>query len=984
METYLHHILHSIHAQLWIFNENEEIIECANTHEPSLNLFSHEEIIGKHHSGFLPLELSQKFEKELQALKSGQEFSSFQYHSNDPDNLGIFQVEISRIKHKDQNQFISTIRKKALPSDISPTLKNFEPIFKSLYENAPIGVALATPDGIPFKINPALCKILGYPEEEIVGRHFKYYTFKDDVEKNLALSSQLIRGEITCYQLEKRYIRKDGTLIWANLTVSSVKDENDNIEFIIAMVGDIQKRRAIEEDLQTYFDLSNDALVIADFSGKLQETSRALSKMLGYDQKTLSNTSFIDFVHPDDVQKTIDIFAENKAGKPGKYFINRYKKKDGNYIWVEWNSITKEDKIYAIARDITERKSNEELLKESEKRWKFALESAQDGIWELDLITNQIFVSKNIFPLLGYENQEEVSQLDFWKNKIHIEDLQPCLDAFQAYQNGNTQFFFCEIRVRTNADQYKWLLTKGKIIKWNEENTPLKVIGVVSDISSQKAMEVSLRESEQKFKAIFDTTFQLLGLMSTNGTILEVSNRTVSFTQLPYEKMIGKKIWEINLPFKEFQKEQFMEDIRKAAKGEFVRHELEVTIPGKQTYTLDFSITPITDESGEVSLLIPEGHNITERKAMEQTLHESKKKFQNIFNYSPVGIVLTDLETGSFIEVNQAFLDRTQYTESDFKSFSYQHITPIQYKKKDLEQLEKIKKEGKFGPYEKEITIKSGEKVPFLINGFVVTDKNGKQLVWSILQDISIIKEKERKIKQLNKELQESNLQKDKLFSIISHDLKGPIERVNTFLGMMLQKKASVLNEDFIVQLLPMLKKGVEEAGELLDELLLWARSQFEMISIEKSQIRLKPILNKTLNQLKLQSELKQIHLQIRASDEVTAFADPNMIYTVIRNLVSNAIKFSYSGGHVHINAYEENDHTVISVKDSGIGIKPDNLEKIFKKDTPLTTPGTKGEKGSGLGLTLCKDFVERHKGKIWVQSTPGQGACFYVQLPKA
>ncbi len=178
------------------------------------------------------------------------------------------------------------------------------------------------------------------------------------------------------------------------------------------------------------------------------------------------------------------------------------------------------------------------------------------------------------------------------------------------------------------------------------------------------------------------------------------------------------------------------------------------------------------------------------------------------------------------------------------------------------------------------------------------------------------------------------------------------------------------------------LEKGSKNAHELLEDLLLWSRNQFQNVSVEPERFKLSEIVDVVFRNVKANSDKKEIDLINEVPNNITLHADLNMMKTILRNLISNGIKFSYPGGHIFVDAVKREENVEISVRDKGVGIEEAAIEKILNKKSTFTTRGTSGEKGSGLGLDLCIDFVEKHGGKIWVESTPGEGSIFTFTIP--
>lgn len=236
---------------------------------------------------------------------------------------------------------------------------------------------------------------------------------------------------------------------------------------------------------------------------------------------------------------------------------------------------------------------------------------------------------------------------------------------------------------------------------------------------------------------------------------------------------------------------------------------------------------------------------------------------------------------------------------------------------------------------------------------------------------------------QEEKEMQVKKLldDKDKFFSIIAHDLRGPFNGIIGLSGLLLendnQLKPKETNE--FVQLIHQSSKN---AYSLLDNLLTWAQSQAGSLEFIPEKIEISPIIGKTISLLDNIAKSKNITIRSEIGEKQYIVVDKNMLETIFRNLISNAIKFTNTNGEVVLSMKRENKHIVFSIRDSGIGIAPEKIANLFDINNKNTTSGTNDEKGTGLGLKLCKDFIKKHRGKIWVESEIGKGSNFKFTIP--
>lgn len=275
------------------------------------------------------------------------------------------------------------------------------------------------------------------------------------------------------------------------------------------------------------------------------------------------------------------------------------------------------------------------------------------------------------------------------------------------------------------------------------------------------------------------------------------------------------------------------------------------------------------------------------------------------------------------------------------------------------------------------IRTKDGQWRWALDNGVVVQrDPDNKSPLRAIGTTIDITKQKETELK-LTKSLETQN----KLFSIIAHDLRGPISNTLPLIEMLTNEKD--LDENSRAIFIEELKKSAKNTYDLLDNLLNWSRSQTNLITLQPQPINLNNIFKNNIDLLLSSASQKRISIKVNTTKDLFAFADINTLSLIVRNLLSNAIKFTHDNGCITISTLEKDSQIQIEIADNGIGMKKEVLDNLFASDLVNSTFGTNNEKGSGLGLALCKDFAERNGGQLRCESTLGKGSTFIITIPK-
>jgi signal transduction histidine kinase len=230
-------------------------------------------------------------------------------------------------------------------------------------------------------------------------------------------------------------------------------------------------------------------------------------------------------------------------------------------------------------------------------------------------------------------------------------------------------------------------------------------------------------------------------------------------------------------------------------------------------------------------------------------------------------------------------------------------------------------------------------------------------------------------------QLKELNATKDKFFNIVAHDLKNPFTSILGSSELLFQNIHRMDNEK-IKELATILNDSAKSGYAILQNLLDWSRSQTGLLQYNPERIRLSDLIDENITYLQLLASNKDISMCSEAEKNIEIVTDVKMTNTILRNLLSNSIKFTHRGGKVTVSTTIDSDEVIISVKDSGIGISGDKIDKLFSIEVKHSLPGTENEQGTGLGLKLCKEFAEKLGGKIWVESVENKGSEFKFTIP--
>lgn len=367
-------------------------------------------------------------------------------------------------------------------------------------------------------------------------------------------------------------------------------------------------------------------------------------------------------------------------------------------------------------------------------------------------------------------------------------------------------------------------------------------------------------------------------------------------------------------------------------------------------------------------------------------LQSSEERFRNLYDTMPVGYYKTTAK-GQFIDANPAFVKMLGY--NDFEELNKIDIlTDLYPNTTDRDSL--LDHLNEFDNINEVYQLKCKDGSLIWVQDYPRYIKNDEGVIIfheGLINNITERLEYESRILQNEKELEELNKSKDKFFSIIAHDLKSPLSSVRD-LSDVLYTEYDNLTEEDKKEFLEALKNSTNNVYGLLENLLEWSRTQRNLISYEPTTEILDYIVGYIVNIYELQINNKSINIINLCNQNTPIYTDVNLVYTVFRNLLSNAIKFTPLNGTIELGVLKDenatNNYYTIYIKDSGIGMSKENINKVFRVDNSFTTLGTMGEKGTGLGLVLVKELIKINKGDVWIESQEGQGTTIFFTIPKA
>ena len=505
------------------------------------------------------------------------------------------------------------------------------------------------------------------------------------------------------------------------------------------------------------------------------------------------------------------------------------------------------------------------------------------------------------------------------------------------------------------------------------------VLELTKEVSENEKRIKRLTDSTRKYKNLFNVSGDAKFVTDLNGKIKEVNNSASKFYGYTNKEF---KITCIQDLLAKSEKINFKEEFNNITQLNFIN--LDTTLVTKKGKRIPVELIIQYFEINSRKSILITAKDISKKRKHEEELELEKYLLKTLMDNIPDTIYFKDLDS-KFIRINKAQAELLGVNncdgaigKTDFDFFRTQHaedafndeVKLFKTKKSLISKAEYIQlANGK----SKWVT---ATKVPVLDNKGNVSGLVGMS------RDITDLKNANIKIQKYAKELQYLNLSKDKFLSIIAHDLKNPFFSLLGF-AELLEKDYEKLSDDERKLYLNNIIKISKNSYQLLENLLHWASAKTGRIEYCPEQIDLKTLVHESIEFFKPMAQKKNILLSNNVVTHLPAYADQDMIRTVLRNLLTNSIKFTKSGGSINVDNLDDRNQHKICVSDSGQGMDAQTIKNLFKISISQKSIGTSNETGTGLGLIICKEFVEKNGGQISITSKPKEGSTFSFTIPK-
>ncbi|MBK6605068.1 MAG: PAS domain S-box protein [Leptospiraceae bacterium] len=721
---------------------------------------------------------------------------------------------------------------------------------------------------------------------------------------------------------------------------------------------------------------------LEQLEGKAPNAEWKIIKEDGTEYSTESLPAMIVFETGKEVINQVIGIYNTKNNEIKWFKVNAYplRKKDnenGYGVFATFSKFTQEKKSQTLEKTISDKLQRAYIDLQQRQ---FAIDQ-HSIIAVTDLSGKIIYVNEKFCKISKFSEQELLGENHRIINsdyhaRFFFEELYKTIYAGKIWHG--------EIRNKTKNGEIYWVDTT--IVPLQDEKGALEqFIAIMTDITIQKNIQEELRFSEAKIRVLLESNTQAIIFLDSNKKIQffnNVANRNsllVFNRELAYGESIHKSILPEDI-------DSFDAAFKISLNGSVFTLEKPVNI-NNEDYWFELQFAPVKNEKDLIIGVLFTVNDINDRKQLHRELAQSELRFRTIFDQAPMGIALANSYSGIPVQVNQKFCeilgsDSDELTNIEFLNFIFPGDK--EFYEENMNRLNS----GKIKLFAIELRFikKDGSLIWTHVTCVPLWNKDDKiRLNIRILIDITHRKKNEEELNQNLKELENLNNTKDKFFNIIAHDLRNPFSGIMGIAELLENQVMSDNSEfaEYLIKYLKMIQTSSKSAYNLLENLMQWAKSQTGEIRINAREIYLKNLVDASINIISSNAFQKNISVECEILSDEKVFADESIVNTILRNLLTNAIKFSYPNGKVIVSSNAKGEFLEISISDFGVGIAPNNIEKLFRIDSKFINPGTKNEKGTGLGLILCKEFTELHGGEIRVKSEIGKGSTFTFTLPK-
>jgi PAS domain S-box-containing protein len=856
-------------------------------------------------------------------------------------------------------------------------LKNSEERYRQIIELSQDGILSIDSKGSILSANPAACNIFGYPPGELLGTSILETYLPED---RMATIERLENESFwTNKRFERTAISKNGKIFPIEVSISPLIDKKYQ-----EIVHDISDRKKIENDLKrtrdTFFKVFqlNPAMMtlVSVKDGILLDVNKAFESITGYNRDEIVGRSVFEtklLEDPNQNEHSAEIFNNGYIHNIDVSIITRSGKILEGVNSIEIIDIDGEPTFISVIENVSERNRMLEQLTREKNKLLSITDSLECGLDIVDLDYNVIYQNKFTDKVIGNKIGNKCYRAFFNKDSI-------CADCpvKLAYSDGKTHSILKKEK-GLDGKIHTFETTVNCIEDGNGKIS--SCVEMTRDISESIDAATKLFESEEFNSRLLSNSPNPIICINPDTSVRYINPAFIQLTGYKEEEVIGKKA-----PYPWYPKdkiEEYTKELKNAMTSGVFRWDRQYKKKNDELLWVKLSISSI-EINGNVKFFVGNWDDITENKKMETALKESETKFRKLIENAPVGISIITV-TGTIIKANKEMVEMYgNESENEFKKTSVIELCAHPENRKYF--LEKLNTEGVVKGFETQMKRKDGTMFWTSISAIKQNDIANDTMIM-IVEDITEkVKAKEELIK-VNKQLIELDKLKDNFLSTVSHELRTPLTSIKSFAEILLSYEEDRATQK---EFLGIINEESDRLTRLINDFLDLSKIQAGRMQWQTANIILTEVVQQVKSSMTPLVDKNQQELIIELEPNLPlVLSDRDKLVQVFTNLLGNALKFTPEGGkivlkaQIHRNFENTNkDFVEVSIKDTGIGIAPEHHQSIFEKFGQVGDVLKDRPKGTGLGLPICKKFIENYGGKIWVESELGQGSIFIFTLP--
>jgi len=867
-------------------------------------------------------------------------------------------------------------------------------------------IVIGNLDGKIIDVNEATLKMYGTDDKrDLIGKSSFELIAPEELEKALAGAKEVLeKGYVT--SREYHIITRDGGRVPVEMSVAIMKDADGKPIGSVGISRDITERKKTEEALKEtnmryklLFESSEAGINLLDKDGNFLMVNKPAAKPWGISVENMVNKNVRDIMPPDMANEAMSlIHGIEKTGTGIKQ--ERYIKHLDRYFIEDIQPVLdSEGKVFGVqvlTYDITERKQAEEELEARKKKLENYIESMVDGVVLSDLEGTTVDINRACLGLLGYKRKEDVVSRPGFIRTISKEDM-PKIGALleEIIKKGYVRDR--EITLLAKDRREIPILFSATLIK-DPEGKPTSIFTILKDITERKKAEKRLQESEEKLHVMFGSITDAVIVTDLTGTVVEANAGAAHLVGYSNkEELIGRNAFEFVSPK---DRALAMNATKKTLEEGLIQERAEytiLTVDGREIDT-DSSAAVLYDSSGNPTGIINVVRDITDRKRAEEKLKESEEKFRTFMETATDLMNITDKD-GNLTDVNTAMASTLGYSREELIGMNIAQLLTKEALENDFKPpIERLIKDGEFA-LDTTFATKDGGKVYGRLTTVAFHDSRGRYAgSRAVFHDLTERRKAEKELQEKNEQLKAQREElvrkatelelvsqaKSEFLASMSHELRTPLSAVIGFSELMLDGVPGEINDEQRGCLNDILDSG-RRLLSLINDILDLSKVEAGKIELKPQNLDIAVIVSDAVQIIKPVLNKNRQEIEVSVTKGLPKVrGDKNRLEQILLNLLSNASKFTDQGGKMRIHVGLKGDYCQVAVIDTGIGIRKEDQEHMFEAFVQGETLSDRKKDGTGLGLTLTKQFVEAIGGRIWMESEYGKGSTFIFTIPLA